>query len=66
MFNIIFSRPVDSANIVQISDDLFRADFFEGNRLVNSNTYPIYSNEVSCRLEDPEMVFAREQWNNLL
>jgi hypothetical protein len=67
MFNIIFSRPtISSVNITQISDAMFKIDCFSGEELLYSNIYPIYSNDMPNRVEDPERVFAREQWNNLI
>lgn len=65
MFEIQFDRPIECAVIKQLNEELIEADFFAAGDLQYTRIIPIYS-RYNSQPEDPEVVFAREQWNNLL
>lgn len=66
MFEMTFDRPVEKVIVVQLNAELIEVDFFcPGDILQYSRVIPIYSYDKPQPV-DPEVVFAREQWNNLI
>jgi hypothetical protein len=66
MFSMYFPKPIHSVNITQLDDSTIQANFYIHGEICFQQLMSIYSFGRPNRVEDPERVFAREQWNNLI
>lgn len=65
MFEMYFSKPIHSVNLLQLDASSLQANFYIYGEIYYQEVIPIYSLD-SPKPVDPEEVFAREQWNNLI